>query len=224
MLEILYPFFLLFQFSVAIGAAIQAAALKRESRAPQVLVRNVIPLSLGICAANKRVNHILKRNTPYPTQTMRKCTNHRENQNEYSIPIFEGENVNPSRDQHLGTLKFESTVPAGKKSSARVDVYFKVKSNGQLTVEAKDAFGNANKLDIHRPNQFENDLIRNMKDEILSLIKIDDEFEKKGKKLKFDKKKIDFDKILAQNKDINVSNETVDTIDSNLVEEIALGE
>lgn len=125
---------LILPYVVAIGAAIQAAALDKQVDAPKVLLRNVTPLSLGILCPPKPgfIYTFIKRNTPYPTEKTRLGKTSVVGQKSYVIPIYEGEQKTANGNTHLGTLTLES----GQTKEERIDITLKINIKGELSATA----------------------------------------------------------------------------------------
>lgn len=159
-----------FSLIVAIGAAIQAAALDKQNGAPKVLLRNVTPLSLGILCPPKPgfVRTLIKRNTPYPTEKTRIGKGCTVSQKTFRIPIYEGEQRTANGNTHLGTLKLNS----GQQENGIIDITFRINIKGELSVKAIER--ETKKMVetvIERPKRFEMESISKMKEEIVELLK-----------------------------------------------------
>ncbi len=118
---------------VALGAGVQADILHGKSR--ELLLLDVIPLSLGIETYGGAVAKIIMRNSPIPTQAADTFTTHVDDQTALDIHVLQGERelVKDCRSLgrfHLGGLP---PLPAGM---VRVEVSFLVDENGVLNVSA----------------------------------------------------------------------------------------
>ncbi|HEY1954659.1 MAG TPA: Fe-S protein assembly chaperone HscA [Polyangiaceae bacterium] len=122
---------------VALGAAVQADLLAGEGRSDEVLLLDVIPLSLGIEVGGGVVDKILPRNTTIPTSARGTYTTQQDNQTGFEVHVVQGERemVADCRSLARFTLKGIPPLPAGL---ARLEVTFRVDADGILSVNAKE--------------------------------------------------------------------------------------
>jgi molecular chaperone HscA len=118
---------------VAYGAAIQADLLSRSS--DEVLLLDVLPLSLGIETMGGGVDKILPRNTTIPAGAKATFTTYADNQTGFDLHVVQGEREIASDCRSLARFKLGGIppLPAG---FARLEVSFNVDENNLLSVKA----------------------------------------------------------------------------------------
>ena len=131
---------------VAIGAAIQGGVLAGEVK--DVLLLDVIPLSLGIETLGGVMTTLIERNTTIPTKKAEVFSTAENNQTTVEIHVLQGERKMAIDNKTIG--KFQLTgIPPAPRGMPQIEVAFDIDANGILQVSARDqATGKEQKIRI----------------------------------------------------------------------------
>jgi len=132
--------------AVAVGAAIQAGILSGEVE--DVLLLDVIPLSLGIETKGGVFTRLIERNRTIPTSCTEVFTTAEDYQSVVNIHVLQGER--PMARDNKSLARFELVgIPPARRGIPKIEVTFEVDVNGILSVRAKDmATGNEQSIRV----------------------------------------------------------------------------
>ncbi len=145
---------------VALGAAIQGGILSGDVK--DVLLLDVIPLSLGIETMGGVATHLIERNTTIPSSKSQIFSTAADNQTSVEIHIVQGERSMASDNKSLGRFILDG-IPPSPRGMPQIEVSFDVDANGILSVKAKDkATGKEQSIRIEASSGLSKDEIAKM--------------------------------------------------------------
>ncbi len=148
---------------VALGAAVQAGVLQGDVK--DVLLLDVIPLSLGIETLGGVATKLVERNTTIPSSKSQVFSTAADNQTSVEIHITQGERPMASDNKSLGRFILDG-IPPAPRGMPQVEVTFDVDANGILNVKAKDkASGKEQSIRIEASSGLTDTDIKRMQEE-----------------------------------------------------------
>nr|CCC95702.1 unnamed protein product [Trypanosoma congolense IL3000] len=134
--------------AVAYGAAVQAKILagnnEGSSKTDDIVLLDVVPLSIGVDVDEGKFDVIIRRNTTIPYLATKEYSTVYNKQKEVEIQVYEGERPLTRHNHKLGSFTLDGITPA-KRGEPTITVTFSVDADGILTVTAAEELANVKK-------------------------------------------------------------------------------
>lgn len=150
---------------VAVGAAYQGASMSGNQSFKDVVLLDVVPLSVGVETLGGVMTKLIEANTTIPTRKSEVFSTAADNQPSVEIHVLQGERPMAADDKTLGRFHLDGIAPA-RRGIPQIEVTFEIDANGILNVSAKDkATGKEQSIRIEASSGLSKEEIQRMKDE-----------------------------------------------------------
>lgn len=148
---------------VAMGASVQGAIM--EGKVDNVVLLDVIPLSIGIRTKGDVMTTLIERNSSIPTEYSDIFSTAEDNQRNVHVQVYQGERAKASENKHLGQFTLDG-IPPARAGEPQIELKLSIDADGVMNVSAKDMkTGRAQKITVKANGGLsDDDVARMLKD------------------------------------------------------------
>lgn len=161
--------------TIALGAAIQGEI--KNGLEKRLIITDASSYTLGVEVINNEFDPIIRRDSKLPVEVTKQYMTAEDNQRFATINIYEGENIDISKNTFITSFELNGLPPA-KKGSEKVDITFRYDLNGILGVIAT-VVSTGQSINKKISLEGETDLLEEVKDDI-EIYNVDNDLEKES--------------------------------------------
>lgn len=149
--------------AISVGACLQGAIISGDKSVSDILLLDVLPISIGLETMGGVFTKMIDANTTIPISKTETFSTVMDNQPTIQVVVLQGERPMAKDNKRLGVFNFDGIMPA-RKGVPQIEICFDVDANGILNVSAKDkATGKAQSIRIEGSSGLSDAEIERMK-------------------------------------------------------------